>query len=131
MPQLPLTTRWASRRGQGSLLGLLVVIVIIMIAVWWLWLRPESGAKPTPAFEGEAQTTLGRALQKGETVQDIENLKQLRLQIQMYRQDQQQNPPALDPKWGIPLACPVSGQPYRYDPQTGKVWDPTPGHEGF
>jgi len=125
-----LTVRWASRRGQGSLLGLLIVIVIIMVAVWWLWLRPESGA-PQPRFEGEAQTTLGRALQKGESVQDIENLKQLRLMIQMYREQNEQNPPALDPNWGISLTCPVSNQPYGYDPQTGKVWDPTPGHQGF
>jgi hypothetical protein len=27
--------------------------------------------------------------------------------------------------------CPVSGQPYSYDPQTGKVWCTTPGHEKF
>ena len=131
MTRSRLTTRWTSRRGQGSLLGLLIVIVIIMVAVWWLWLRPQGSPQQKPQFEGEAQTTLGRALQKGESVQDIENLRQLRMSIQMYREQNEQNPPALDPKWGVPLTCPVSDQPYSYDPQTGKVWDPTPGHQGF
>jgi len=102
-----------------------------MVVVWFVWLRPQGGKEQKPRFEGEAQTTLGQAMQKGQSAQCIEYLRQLRMMIQMEQASTGEFPPALDPKWGIPLKCPVSGQPFQYDPATGRVWDPTPGHEGF
>jgi hypothetical protein len=123
--------RLNSRSGQATLIGLLVAVAIIMVAVWFIWLRPQGGVEKKPRFEGEAQTPLGQAMQKGSSVECIEYLRQLRLMVDMQKQETGSYPPALDPKWGVPLKCPVSGYDYKYDPTTGKVWDPTPGHEKY
>ncbi|NLO74124.1 MAG: hypothetical protein GX100_08490 [candidate division WS1 bacterium] len=132
--QQRLSRQIISRRGQASLIGLLIVMVIIMVMVWWVWLRPTGGGTAggsATRFPGEAQTLLGRTLQKGESTQCIQNLRQLRLQIQMEKQSTGEPPRELDPKWGVPLTCPVGNLPYKYDPRTGRVWDPTPGHEAY
>ena len=123
--------RLPPRSGQATLIGLLVVMAIIMVAVWWIWLRPQGGVEKPKRFENEATTPLGQALQKGQSVEDINNLQQLRTQIEMERDSTGAWPPALDPKWGVPLKSPVSGYNYKYDSSTGKVWDPTPGHEKY
>ncbi len=123
--------RGRGQEGQASLIGLLVAVAIIMVVVWYVWLRPQGGQETKPRFEGEAQTTLGRAMQKGQSVECVEYLRQLRMMIQMEKDTSGEFPAALDPKWGIPLKCAVSGQPFGYDPATGRVWDPTPGHEKF
>jgi hypothetical protein len=124
-----LAARGTSRQGQGTLIGLLVVVAIIILVVWWLWLRPQVQTKPR--FAGEAQTPLGQALQKGQSVDCAEYLRQMRTFIQMEHDQNGVYPPALDQKWGLPLTCPVSNLPYKYDPTTGRVWDQTPGHEGY
>ena len=129
----------SARRGQATIVGLLVTVAIIMIVAWWIYLRPSGGGASLtpgetpgkPRFEGEAQTVLGQTLQKGEGTADRENLRQLRMQLQMEKQTNGEWPPALDRKWGLPLASSVSHMPFKYDPATGQVWDPTPGHEGF
>lgn len=121
-----------ARQGQASLIGLLVVVAIIMVAVYFLWLRPGGGQQQAPPrFEGEATTTLGRAMQAGQGVECQNNLQQLRAAIQMESIDTGQPPAQLSPSWGVSLKCPVSGQPYQYDPNTGRVWCTTPGHERF
>ncbi|HEY3398593.1 MAG TPA: hypothetical protein VGM19_13140 [Armatimonadota bacterium] len=120
-----------SRRGSATLIGLLVVVAIIMIAVWWLYLRPAGNVQRKPRFAGEAQTVLGQSLQKGQTVDCINNLHQLRMALQMEKDSTGEWPAALDPKWGVPLKCAVSGQAFKYDPATGAVSDPTPGHEKY
>ncbi len=124
-------TRFDSRAGQATLIGLLVAIAIIMVVVWWVWLRPQGGVEKKPRFEGEAQTPLGQALQKGKSVECQQYLQQLRSFIQMEKDSTGEYPAQLDPKWGVPLKCSVSGQDFGYDPTTGRVWDPTPGHEKF
>ncbi len=113
-----------------ALVELLVVMVVLVgLAALYFGMRGK-GEKVEPQFEGEAQTTLGKAVQKGESVECQNNLRQLRLMIQMDAMEGS-NPAQLDPKWGIPLRCPVSGYLYKYDPQTGRVWCPTPGHEHY
>ena len=131
MARWDMTKAVVSRRGQASMVGLLIAIVIIMVAVWWIWLRPSGNQDNKPRFQGEAQTPLGKALQKGQSTECIEYLRQLRMAIQMEKDSNEQYPAALDRKWGVPLTCPVSNLPFKYDPQTGRVWDPTPGHEKF
>ncbi len=119
-------------RGFGMVEILVVMIIIVGLAALYFGSRgnPEVAE---PAFEGEAQTTLGKAIQKGESVECRSNLNQFRQMIQMERMSSPDGayPPALDNSWGLPMKCPVSGYDYRYDPQTGKVWCPTPGHEDY
>jgi len=123
-------SKWlVARRGFGLIELLVVVVLTAGLVVLYFGMRGNE-EKAEPKFEAEAQTTLGKVVQKGESVECRNNLRQLRLMIQMGAMDGA-NPPALDPSWGVALKCPVSGYQYRYDPQTGRVWCPTPGHENY
>jgi len=123
--------RLAVGSGQGFVLvEILVVLVLLMLGAALFFGLRGSEPKPEPAFEGEAQTTLGKAMQAGESVECRNNLKQLRQMIQMESMDGGL-PPKLSQKWDVPLKCPVSGYAYKYDPRTGKVSCPTPGHEKY
>jgi len=121
--------RAALSKGFGLVELLIVMVVIVGLAALYFGMRGKE-KQAEPKFEGEAQTTLGKALQKSESVECQNNLRQLRLMIQMKAMEGS-NPPQLDPEWGIALRCPVSSYPYGYDPQTGQVWCPTPGHESY
>ncbi len=113
-----------------ALVELLVDMVVLAgLAALYFGMRGK-GEKAEPRFEGEAQTTLGKAVQKGESVECRNNLSQLRQMIQMEAMEGS-NPAQLEANWGVSLRCPVSGYEYRYYAQTGQVWCPTPGHEGF
>jgi prepilin-type N-terminal cleavage/methylation domain-containing protein len=123
-----------SRAGGGfALVEILVVMVIIVVlAAVYFGVRGKP-KEVEPAFEGEAQSTLGKSIQKAESVECRSNLNQLRQMIEMATASSVDgaSPPSLDPGWNLPMKCPVSGYEYRYDPQSGHVWCPTPGHEGF
>jgi len=61
------------------------------------------------------------------------NLNQIRTALQM-RQGAEEGLPATLKELGLPdnlLVCPVSGQPYQYDPNTGTVKCSTPGHMSY
>ncbi len=114
------------RRGQ-TLIGLLVVIAVIAILAV-VFLRP--GRK------GEARkSTPVQVREKATGVECQSNLNQVRQMIQMYQMDHDgQNPPNLQALSGLPagfLRCPVGGEPYWYDPRTGRVGCRHPGHERF
>ena len=119
------------RRGFG-LVELLVVIVLLAVlaGVYFVWFSPkrmkqvkeavESG-EPTKVPAGP-ETVLGQALQKGQSVECLNNLRQLRAAIQMYVADNGTYPPNLQ-ALNLPnmMRCPVTGQAYVYDPRTGAV----------
>jgi len=121
-----------SRRGLVLIEILVVLIILGLLVAAYFGLRGRPTRKPQQAqFPGQAQTLPGRAIQKGQSVECMNNLRQLRAAVEMYQVENGTYPPQLDPAWGIPLKCPVSGYPYRYDPQTGRVQCPTPGHERY
>ncbi len=128
---------WSSPRGKHSgfaLIEILVVIILIgLLAGGYFALRGRGGpeGESEPRFPGEAQTLPGKAIQKGESVECMNNLSQLRQMIQMETIDTESYPPALDPNWRVALKCPVSGYAYVYDPASGQVYCPTPGHEKY
>ena len=114
------------------LIGIIIVLVVVaVLASMYLGLRGRGGQKAEPRFEGDAQTMPGRAIQKAESVECRSNLNQLRLAIQMEEIEAGSFPAALRREWGVSLGCPVSGYDYEYDPSTGKVRCPTPGHEDY
>ncbi len=114
-------------RAAGlALIELLVAIVIIALlagAFYGLWRHGKGGQpKPTPA----------QAVEKAKGVDCQSMLQQVRASIQMAAMENEDRPPASIPTDMAAYAkCPETGQPYSYDPQTGRVWCTTPGHEGF
>jgi len=122
--------RLASVRSGFAMVEIMVVLIIITALAALYFGTRGKGEEAEPEFEGQAQTTLGKAVQKAESVECRSYLMQLRQMIQMESM-QGGNPAELDPDWGVPLRCPVSGYEYRYDPESGQVWCPTPGHEGY
>jgi hypothetical protein len=137
-------------RGSWSLIGLLVVAVLIGIAIYITlgsYLKSShpgrgvatgvAGIAPgddlSDVGPAEGQTPIGVA----KDVQCREALDQMRKAIEMHKAQFGEGPPAnLEAltAQGIPrewLVCPVGKEPYKYDPQTGRVWCQHPGHEKF
>ena len=122
--------RLASVRSGFAMVEIMVVLIIITaLAALYFGTRGKR-EEAEPEFEGQAQTTLGKAVQKAESVECRNNLSQLRQMIQMESMEGS-NPGQLDADWGVLLRCPVSGYEYRYDPESGRVWCPTPGHQEY
>jgi hypothetical protein len=123
-----------------SLVGLLVsvAVVLVLFAVVYGTLgqrRPQ----PLPSRPGGPETRLGQSLEKGQEVACRNNLRQIRdaLQMEADASEDGSRPAslgALAQKYALPgemLACPVSRQPYQYDPASGTVRCATPGHGSF
>ncbi len=119
------------QRGFALVEIMIVLVLLALLAGGYFALRGPGESEVEPRFAGEATTLPGRALQKGESVECMNNLSQLRQMLQMATIDTGTYPPALDPNWGVALKCPVSGYGYQYDPRTGRIYCPTPGHEKF
>lgn len=129
------------KRTGFVLIELLIVLAIILaLGGGYLALRGKSSDKAVTDAAGDgreatramAQTIPGKALQKAESVECQSNLNQVRQSVRM-DMDSGGTPPA-DIATGATASvskCPVSGQPYQYDPQSGRVWCTTPGHEKY
>ena len=84
-----------------------------------------------PGLEN-AQSIPGKALAKAESVSCQNNLQQLRSSIRMDTDSNGQPPAGIGTGAMAAVSkCPITGNSYSYDPQTGKVWCTTAGHEKF
>lgn len=127
--------RKRTQRGM-ALVGMLIAVVII--GVVFAFLYGKRAKTPAPTRPGGPQTTIGQSLEKGTEVACMNNLKQIRTAISMAKMSDPDDKPPADlqalKSEGITsdmLACPVTHQPYQYNPATGQVWCTTPGHEKF
>jgi type II secretory pathway pseudopilin PulG len=109
-----------------------MVVVLAIIAVLAIWLVPKylGGAK-TPAGK-----TVSAPIQKAHGVECMNNLRQIRTAIQMAAASNETPPRSLAEisSAGVSremLVCPVSRQPYQYDPRTARVWCPFPEHQRY
>jgi len=127
------------QRGFLSLIELLVVLVVIMVGLY-LWLNMGSLGSPGGGAVGNyvprrggPTTTPGIAIDQAVSVKCVENLRQVRQALMMWEQQNEGYPGSLaDLRLGEnALKCPNTGQPYSYDPATGKVKCLTPGHGSF
>jgi prepilin-type N-terminal cleavage/methylation domain-containing protein len=112
--------RAGEARAGWSLVEMVVVLAIIAALAIWLVPRYLGGAK-TPAGR-----TVSAPVQRARGVECANNLRQIRAAIQMAQTTTETSPGSLAElsSSGVPrqmLACPVSQQPYRYDPRTGRV----------
>ena len=92
-----------------------------------------------PRYLGSSKTVGGRRVEspkeRGQSAVCINNLQQIRASLTMLQSagDEEGRPKTLA-ELKLPaemLRCPVGGEPYQYDPATGRVWCTHPGHEQF
>ena len=120
-------THKARTRGL-NLIELLVVLVVIVAVAAYVWPRYIGGKASGPTrYSGpvtQARDTVCRS-----------NLTQARTSIQaLSASDPDGRPPQSITDLGLPTEmqrCPVGGEPYRYDPSTGRIQCSHPGHEGY
>ncbi|MCX7926380.1 MAG: hypothetical protein N2554_11320 [Fimbriimonadales bacterium] len=114
-----------------------LVSIAILSALLMVWLYygtgGSGGSSSQPPGAPPPASRVGEVRQAAESVECRNNLSQIRAAIQMRVTTEETYPASLQ-ELGLPatmLACPVSGQPYQYDPNTGQVKCPTAGHMSY
>jgi type II secretory pathway pseudopilin PulG len=116
--------------GFFTLIGLLLVIVIIGILFAMYGMPPGGTGAAGPG--SSPATIAGGAKVRAQGVVCQNNLQQLRAAISIYQANNQSYPPSLESlNAGVSLSCPVGGEPYEYDPTSGRVQCVHPKHESF
>ena len=112
------------RRGFVLVEILIVVAIIALLVVGYYGLSGKGDGEGTL----NATTTPGQAMERAGLVECAANLKNLRGEIEMFQIENGHYPEKFNPSPPLGV-CPVSGKPYVYDPQTGRIHCTTPGHE--
>lgn len=129
-------------RHAFSLIEILVVIVIIAVLASVLYVGfgsrtlPVSPQDPSEAgrADGQGTTVVGGAVARAKDEQCRQQVSQLRQMIDMQTMSGDAPPTSLDDVGSQPATfqrCPIGGESYAYDPSSGRVTCPHPGHEGF
>lgn len=115
-----------NRQNGFALVEMLVVIVIIAILAIIL----------IPKYTGVnavGKDKITAPVQRAHSMECLNNLQQIRSAVTLYTTQNDEYPPSPEALTGsisgTSFKCPVSGNPYNYDPASGKVSCSTPGHE--
>ncbi|MHB8637476.1 MAG: hypothetical protein ACYC96_13490 [Fimbriimonadaceae bacterium] len=125
------------RRGS-ALIGTLITVAIILVLVV-VFMKGGCGSMlsqggGSPRADGKGKTIPG--LVKADAQDDVcrEQLAQVRQMIQIKESDSDDKPPESLTELNMPatmLRCPIGHEAYVYDPKTGAVKCPHPGHGKF
>lgn len=128
------------RRGN-SLAGVLAAVAVVMILLLVLFLGrggiPTTAGQeaPKPRADGKGKTVLGGTKYAAYDSDCKNNLSQVRLSIQVATTSGEDAAPSSLNDLHLPheiLVCPIPPhEPYTYDPKTGQVHCPHPGHEAY
>lgn len=120
------------KQSGRTLIGVLVAMALVAgLAGWYFMGGPGSGDGNKRA-DGEGKTIVGQSLARGKDGVCINNLSQVRSAIQINMDPVDDIYPAdlTSLKLGNEfIHCPIGEELYVYDPSTGKVSCPHPGHE--
>jgi Tfp pilus assembly protein FimT len=124
-----------NRRGQ-TLAALMIAIAIIAILAAVLYIGPSvlgGGKKGSPRADKLGNSTLSLSKLEAEDQVCRSNIQQVRSAVQMSTTTEDQPPASLDELSSVRSIskCPIGGEAYVYDPATGSVTCPHPGHEKF
>lgn len=127
-----------SKGGLGLIALLVVALIIVAAAAMYFGGKGGVGtvSKDSELLDQQStkKTVAGQAIDTAKAADCRERLSQIRRGIAGYKMTaSEQNPPALaDIGMGVGpnyFNCPVSNQPYVYDPATGSIHCPT--HDNF
>jgi hypothetical protein len=128
-----------SNLGNWSLIGMLAAVAIICVVAAMMFTGGNlSTVKKDNSLldqHSKKQTVYGKALDtaKGEDCRQRLNQVRTAIENQKASSTTEANPKSLNELGLGPgyLRCPVSNQPYVYDPATCTVHCPYPGHANF
>ena len=122
------------RRGQTLVASLIVIAIIGILAVALMkGSGMFSGEAKSPRKDGKGTTTMGLAQYKARDEVCRSNLGQVRMSININTSTDEEHPATLQ-DLKLPaefMRCPIGKEPYVYDPATGQVDCPHPGHEKY
>jgi hypothetical protein len=119
-----------------TMIATLITVVIILILMVVLMKGEGLGGDNTIDMrkDGLGKTTMGGAILTAKDAVCQSNLSQVRQALAAARMSSTDGPPQSINEAGLPpneYVCPVGGEAYVYDPATGQVHCPHPGHEKF
>ncbi|MDR3690551.1 MAG: type II secretion system protein [Fimbriimonas sp.] len=122
-------------RGN-TLAGTLITIALMAILAVALFKGSGAfgGKGVTPRKDGKGTTIMGQVKYDAKDAVCQSNLAQVRqaLIISQTNNDDKYPDTLEETKLGSDFyKCPIGGEKYRYDPTTGKVTCPHPGHESY
>ena len=129
-----------NNRGNWSLIGMLVAVAIVVsVAAMYFGGNMTTVKEDSPVLDKSStkQTVVGKAMDTAKGADCRQHLNQIRTGIATYKASQgtEDNPPTLkDLQLGVSadyFQCPVSNQPYKYDPAVGQVQCQYAGHVNF
>lgn len=114
---------------------MIVAIAVVVGAAVFFAVGPKAvGEESAERADGQGETLVGKSLLAGKDSQCQSNLGQVRQAIQIATDPVDDIRPQTLEETRIGsqfYKCAVGGEAYVYDPQTGKVQCPHPGHEAY
>lgn len=122
-----------NRRGS-SLIGILVAAVVLIVLFFVvLGMNPfGKGHEPTRADKKDTNVIAG-SFARGNDAVCINNLRSCRQAIEVAKGAEGKPPASLDEMREVKSIskCPIGGEEYVYDPSTGVIRCPHPGHQKY
>ncbi|HRK20608.1 MAG TPA: type II secretion system protein [Fimbriimonadaceae bacterium] len=118
-----------TQRGQTLVASLIVVAIICILAV--VMLKGTFGESKSSRPDGRGTTIPGAVMAKAQDTECKQYLQQVRMSIQVTQTSTDAFPATIEETnlGSTFYECPLGGEKYQYDPSTGKVTCPHPGHE--
>lgn len=122
------------KKSGFTMVAVLVVVAIIVVLVVVFYGKGAQNSSLPERADKKGETMIGKSLYAAKDDQCRNGLDQIRSSIAINTDPVEGTKPARleDTRLGQQFyKCPVGGEAYVYDPKTGKVHCPHPGHEAY